>query len=138
MANSKPHQSLTDDIIIRSIKIMDIGYITLIYFFLAFVLSIMIDKALGDYISSEQTSKSTFRIFIEICIHMWLIGILIYAARNIVELIPSPFDGIHGFVHDKVKELHMPQVFTVIILYYQVFLHDKMMLLYQRWGGPKG
>ena len=94
---------LKHEVIMRSIKVIDIGFVTVLYFILAFFLSIMADRIMGNFNEKQQEEKSTLRISIEVCIHMWIVGVLIYAARNIIEEIPSPFDGIYGFKHSLVK-----------------------------------
>ena len=38
--SNKPKQTLKEDLIIRGIKIIDIGYITILYFILGFLVSI--------------------------------------------------------------------------------------------------
>jgi hypothetical protein len=59
--------------------------------------------------------------------------VLIYFARNFVELIPYPFDNLFGFHHNKVKELSGATAFTFVLLYYQPNLNKMMKYLTVRW-----
>lgn len=132
--------TLKDDIILRSIKIIDIGYIAVIYFTLAFFISGSIDKWLGkfDKKSEETARKSTLRLAAEVILHIWCIGVIVYIARNVVEHIPFPLDGLRGFEHKRVKELSNAAVFTFIMLFFQKHLRNKLEYLYERvFGSPE-
>ena len=125
--------NVTKDIIIRFIKIMDIGYITAIYFILALVVALSIDKILGPFDDEKNDKKSTLRIIFELILQMWMFGIFIYLSRNLVEIIPSPFNGVYGFKHDKVKELHQPFVFSIILIWNSHYFINKVAYLYKRF-----
>lgn len=127
-----PGMTLQKDILLRSIKIIDIGYITIIYFMLAFYLSIWVDAKLGDFDKEKAASKSTFRLTLESIFHIYLIGVLIYIMRNLVEKIPFPLDGVQGFIHLKVKELTNAAVFTFIFILYQKHLRAKLEYIRER------
>ena len=42
-------QSLSNDILMRSIKIVDIGYITILYIITSVICAIITDKVLGEF-----------------------------------------------------------------------------------------
>ena len=63
---------------------------------------------------------------------MWTIGIVIYIARNIIELIPFPLNGYNGFDHFKVKELGQAFVFIQILLTSIVYIKGRLTTLYTR------
>ena len=48
-------------------------------------------------------------------------------SKSFVEIIPSPFDGINGFKHDLVKELHTAFSFFFVFLYLQRYFLDKLL-----------
>lgn len=129
---SKPQQTLLQDIVVRSIKMIDIGYITIIYFILAYVIAITIDTWLGPFNQTKNDKKSIFRIGCELIFQMWCFGMLTYVARNIVELIPFPLNGIYGFQHRRVKELGSAAVFSVILVWNSHNFVAKMGYLYTR------
>lgn len=133
--NTVKKQTLMEDLIIRSIKMVDIGYITVLYFTLAFVLIIPFNEIYEKFVDLENDYKSTAQIFGELIVHIWFLGISVYIARNLVEKIPFPLNGYRGFKHDKVKELHSATVFTLIFFYFQTHMRDKIGYLYKRVTG---
>jgi len=127
-----PQYNLKHDILMRSIKMLDIGYIAAIYFVFAMVCCILIDKFMGKYDEEIDKRKPVWRIWVDTVLHMWLIGVLIYIVRNVVELIPFPLDGYQGFQHKKVKELGNAAVFTFIVMTYQFYLKGRLNILYSK------
>ena len=67
---------------------------------------------------------------VEVIGMMWLSGTIIYMVRNVVELIPSPFNGFFGFDHLRLKELTNASVFSFIFLYFQAHLKSKIAFFY--------
>jgi len=109
------NNSFNIELHVRLIKILDIGYITVLYFISAYLVSKLFNYVFGKYEPNVDTNKSTFVIGIELCGLIWLLGISTYIVRNIIELIPSPFEDIYGFHHKKVKELGSAAVYTLIL-----------------------
>jgi hypothetical protein len=134
-STSVKKQTLTEDLIIRSIKMVDIGYITVLYFLFAFLLIIPFNEIYEKLVTLDNEYKSTEQIFVELILHIWFLGIAVYIARNLIEKIPFPLDGYRGFKHDKVKELHSATVFTLIFFYFQTHMRDKIGYLYKRVMG---
>ena len=121
-----PDMTWKRDLTLRSIKIIDIGYVTTIYFLLAFFLSIWVDNKLGEFKPEEQEQKPTSRLVLECILHIYLIGVLVYIMRNLVEKIPFPLDGVQGFIHLKVKEVTNASVFVFIFVLYQKNLRARL------------
>ena len=67
---------------------------------------------------------------LDIIVIIWINGVIIYIVRNLVELIPSPFNGMYGLVHVKVKELQNATVFVFALLYFQYPLRQRINYLY--------
>jgi hypothetical protein len=128
-----PAKTLSEDIARRAIKIVDIGYITVIYFLFAFALGVSLDRAIGPFDPAVADKKTTRRLMGECIAHIWLCGVIVYLTRNVVERVPFPLDGVAGFVHGKVKELTNAAVFTFVFMYYQKNLRDKLIYLGGRW-----
>ena len=103
----------------RLIKILDIGYVTLIYFLLAILCVLLIDKLYGEYNEKDESKKTTLRKTFELVGMIWFNGIIIYIVRNLVPLIPSPFNNINGFKHSNLKELKSAYVFDFVLIYTQ-------------------
>lgn len=109
-------QSIANNILMRSIKIIDIGFLSIIYTFFAFLFAKITDKTLGPFDSIKESEKPKWKTTIELFILIWIFGLLMYFVRNVVILIPFPLDGFQGFSHVKVKELHIPIVFSFLYL----------------------
>lgn len=97
------YETLKKEAIIRSIKMLDIGILTTIYFILAYFISWGVNKIYYDFNPNEHRNKIV--IFLEICMQIFVIGVLIYIIRNIVQFIPFPLEGFYGYQHSRVKEL---------------------------------
>lgn len=115
---------------IRSIKMLDIAYLGIIYATIAISVSIAIDKTIGEFNKEESDKKSTARIISEIYGNLVLVAVAGYIIRNIVELIPFPLDGYYGFDHKKVKELAGGLTFGFALFYYQTNLRKKIDYLF--------
>jgi hypothetical protein len=120
------------EIIIRSIKIVDIGYITIIYFILGLILAKLCDKYLGNFDINKEKKKPILRSIFELCLYLWFIGVIIYVVRNIVPLIPFPLDGVYGFEHLRVKEVTSATVFTISFIYFQKYYQDKIKYIFSK------
>jgi len=123
-------KALIKEFEIRDLKILDIGYVTVIYFFLGIGLAKLFDKLYGKFNPKEEAKKSFLRQTFELIGMMWISGVVIYIVRNLVELIPSPFNGIVGFDHQRVKELKNATVFAFIFLFFQSYFKDKLQYYY--------
>jgi hypothetical protein len=114
----------------RLIKMLDIGYVTLIYFLSAIVIAVLMDKLYGVYNEKDESKKSTLRKTFDLVGMIWINGIIIYIARNLVPLIPSPFNNINGFKHSNLKELKSAYVFDFVLIYTQKNLVKRMEVFY--------
>jgi hypothetical protein len=111
---------------------MDIGYLTVIYFMSGLGSAMLYDLILGDFDEERASNKSIVRLLAELTLHLWTMGVLIYVARNLVELIPFPLDGVAGFQHARVKELTNASIFSIVILMFSEHLKAKAKHVYQR------
>jgi hypothetical protein len=110
----------------ESLQVLDIGYITVLYFTLGYFVSIFMNKIVGPFDEKKADQKSMGRIFLEVLAHVYVIGLIIYYLRKLVVEIPSPFQGINGFDHNRVPELKSSFVLSFIVLYYQRNLKYKL------------
>ena len=127
-----PAQTFQHDLAMRSFKLIDIGFITCIYFFLGFACAMAYDRVLGTFDEEAHRRKSALRISIELILHIWSIGVLTYFARNLVPMIPFPLDGVMGFQHLSVKEVTLATVFVLVLISFQDNLRAKMKHLMNR------
>ena len=125
---------LLQDLLIRGNKMIDIGFITSIYFILGAIVANMITKFQTEFNNKEEDKRTVINSTLRLILLIWTNGVLIYFARNFVELIPYPFDTFFGFHHNKVKELGAATAFTFVLLYYQPNLNKMMKYLSVRWN----
>ena len=121
------------ELIVRSIKILDIGYITVIYVMLGIILARLCDKKLGKFDEKKAKEKPIFQHVIELILLLWFIGVVIYIVRNLVPLIPFPLDGYYGFKHLTVKELTSATFFTISFMYFQVYYQNKIKYIFSKF-----
>jgi hypothetical protein len=124
-------QTLSNDILMRSIKIIDIGYITVLYIILSLICAIITDKVMGEFNEKVEEKKPRWQLTLEFILTVWLYGILIYVARNLIELVPFPLDNYQGFSHKKVKELGSAMVFTFTFVLFSKYLKEKLDFYYK-------
>ena len=130
-------QTLGNDILMRSIKILDIGYITVIYVIFSIICAFIIDKIIGKFDEKKESEKPLWRITSEMILAIWFYGVLIYVVRNLVELIPFPLDGYEGFIHKRVKESGSATVFTFTFLIFCDYFKNKIMFFYKTISNNK-
>ena len=117
-------------LLVRSIKLVDIGFLTVIYFALGILMAKSIDALYGEFDEEAEKRKSMIQITVELMLLMWLLGIIVYMTRNLVELIPFPLDNISGFDHLQLKELKGATVFVFILMHFTRHFRKKLQYYY--------
>jgi hypothetical protein len=118
------------EIIIRGIKIIDIGYVTTIYIILGIILAKLIDRYYGKFDKEKEEKKPLWQSILELILLFWIIGIVIYVIRNLIRIIPFPLNRIYGYDHLRLKELALPTIFVTIFLYFQEYYQAKIKYIY--------
>jgi len=121
------------DVLIRLNKMIDIGFITTIYFIMGAIVANIITEYQTKFDSKESDKHTLLKNIFNLILLIWTNGVLIYIARNLIEFIPYPFDNFFGFQHKKVKELGAATAFTFVLLYYQPNLNNMMKYLKNRF-----
>ena len=111
---------MPNKLLYRIAKLIDIGYVSMMYIMLAIITSYAYNSFLGTFNKEEQDKKSTVRIIAELLGIFWVYGIIIYIIRNIVKIIPFPLDGLGGYSHDSLKDLRSASMFTVVFFYFEI------------------
>lgn len=124
-------QTLENDILMRSIKILDIGYITVIYVTFSIIFAFIVDNTIGKFDEKKESVKPLWLLTIELILAIWFYGVLIYVVRNLVALIPFPLDGYEGFEHKRVKELGSAMVFTFSFVVFCDYFKNKLLFFYK-------
>ena len=125
-------RNIKSEIRFRFIKIMDIGYMVILYVIFGIFLSKITDILFGEQSKEEIHAKSTLRLIIEIIIIVWFTIIVFYVTRNIMEIIPSPFDGLYGYQHSRLKEVTNGLILAFIYVYFQNELSNTLIELNSR------
>ena len=99
---------------------------------LAIILAKMTNYIVGEFSRKDAEHTPTYMLIFKAIMHIWLIGITCYFIRNIMEYIPSPFDGIQGFDHKLVKELNDMYLFAYIYLAFQSSFEERLQYIYNR------
>ena len=120
------------EVMIRGIKVIDIGFITAIYLTFGIVLAKLCDRALGEFDEEKENKKPLWQLLIELFFYLWFIGVVVYLVRNVVQLIPFPFHGVYGYDHFRVKELINAVIFFVTFLHFQDYYQKKTRYLFMR------
>jgi len=104
------------ELVLRSIKIFDVAMLTILYFVIGYLFSWIINKMYYNFDPNDNHIK--FVVFLEICGQVAVLGILIYLIRNLMNILPFPFQGIYGYEHKKVKELQSGGVAVAFGVFY--------------------
>jgi hypothetical protein len=124
------------EISIRTIKIVDIGYL----FAAASVIGYISARILAhtfkfDKSRYEKNAKGKFKLAFEIIFEMSLIGMVVYASRQVIQALPYPLDGnkgwnppegFVGFRHKKLREWENPYPIAFFIILMQDSLKAKI------------
>lgn len=119
-------KDLSTELKFRLIKILDMGYVTCLYFIFGLYTALLFDRVTGDFNPEDYKNKSIKQCVLEIILQIWMNGVCIYIARNLVPLIPFPLDGIYGFEHKKLKELLSGGTYASALMMFQSCLNAKI------------
>jgi len=117
---------------IRGMKLLDIIFIGTLQFLSGFFAAVGVDRLIGKSDPIEEEKKSTAMLLIQIILLIVLFIVLYYIIRNIIQWIPSPFHGIKGYNHTKVRELYTAPLLVYALIYYQTNLQAKLKELNDR------
>ena len=112
-------------------KITDIGLVTFYFLIAGLISSVILDRVF-QFTDIENEKKSSIRLFFEIFLQIFSIGVTYYVLRNIVERIPSPVEGIGGFQHKRLKELSGHSILGASMIYFSKTLGEKINILIDR------
>lgn len=109
-----------------AVKLFDIGLVTIYYFLFGVLVAKLFDILYGEFSKKKHDQHSTLRLFAEIVLHLFAIGVSAYALRNIVGAIPFPLEGVAGFRHERLKELHGGTALAIVLFLFQKNLREKL------------
>jgi hypothetical protein len=114
-----------------TIKILSIGYYSMIYFFFGFSISLLLNYLMPAFDSNDKEDEQKFykiiKIVVEILFNFALIGISFYFVRKLVKnYIPFPLDTLYGFDKNKLKEIQGGIIIATIYMSFQTKLVQKL------------
>ena len=120
-----------------SVKLIDIGLVTVYYFVIGIAFAKVFDSIYGKFDKANYKNVSNFRLLAEILFHLFALGVVAYILRNIVQMIPFPLEGLGGFQHERLKELEGGHVIAIVLVLFQNNLMDKIKFFVKRTIGLK-
>ena len=123
----------TNNIIFRLVKVSDIALVGNYFFFGGIIMSLLINNILPKYDDENVDKVPTAILWRDIFLNVSLIMIIAYILRNIIQLIPSPFEGIAGFEHSRLKELSGGVVLAFSIFSLQPNLKARLLNFVKRF-----
>ena len=115
----------------RLLRFSYIGFVTAAYFVLAVIAAETIETLVtGPFDEERAREKSTLRLCVELILHLWVVGIVMYEVRYIVESIPF-FEGVFGFRRNEVAATSTGTLFVVMFFAFQRHLGKKLKFVYE-------
>ena len=115
------------------VKTLDIMYVVAIQFVIAIGLNIIIDRVFKKLDNTEHDNKKIEYTYVNFIKHILIIVLIVcifaiisYFARLQIKQIPSPFNGISGFQHTRLKELQEVGSLTAFLFLTSDYLDGKI------------
>ena len=123
----------SNEIAFRLVKMINIAIVGNYFFFSGVIMSILINAIMPSFDEKDKKKKKTIVLFGEIVLNIALIMIIAYILRNVIELIPSPLEGVAGYEQSRLKELSGGVVLAFSILVLQPNLKNRLLELVSRF-----
>jgi len=118
------------------IKSIDIMYVVAIQFLVAILLNIPVDRILKkvDYpLHENDPNNYTFSLMwkeiAKVVVVVCILAVVSYFGRLVIRLIPSPFDGISGLKHLKLKEIQSSSALTAFLFLTSDYLDARIQVI---------
>jgi hypothetical protein len=125
----KTTNTINNQLLFRIIKMIDIGYIIVLFFlfayFTGYYLNLFFEYIFGD----DNEKKGKVRVILEVIAQFIGVGILSYIGRNLIQLVPFPFNNVNGFQHNMVRELISGSFLTIFLIMFQFDIQSKIYYL---------
>ncbi len=119
---------------IRSVllELIFIGYTTVMYFTLGFIISFITNKIIGDFDEKNCKNKTTIQLFGEIVSHLYIVGIILFICKKIIFSLPLPLNSFKEFKN--ISELHNIYVLNFVVLYFHNNFKYKLDYIIKRFS----
>ena len=129
-------QTVKEDIIIRLIKMLNMGYANVIFIIPTIFIATLLDKKVYSNIHFSEVKKDEEKEIIpllgEILIILTINGIVAYILRNLLQKVPFPFEGVYGFDPMKIMEVRSGAAILVVLMYFAPTIITKIRALQQK------
>ena len=117
-----------------AVEILDVVLVTIYYLVFGFAASLGINRVIEifDEDAGKYQKFSTLRLGVEITLHAIVLAVIFYFLRNVVRLIPFPFDGTRNYNHSSLYEIDGGIVLVIVILFFPRQLIEKVGILQNR------
>jgi len=119
----------------RLVKSLDIMYVVAIQFLTAITINVVIDSIVKKHDKPIEYNKSniTYNIFLKYIsitvIIVCIFAVISYFSRLAIRHIPSPFDGMSGLKHHKLRELTSVSSLTAFLFLTSSYLNNRVSTL---------
>ena len=120
-----------DHIYLILIKIFAIFYVSVLYTIFGIYITTLLDEyGFNDLlINNDDKNDSIFTLVFETSVVVGVIAVFAFIGRNLIQIIPFPFDGLFGFDYSNVKEVAAGSILLVFMFTFSASLFNKIELL---------
>ena len=126
-------QTLKADIIVRLIKMFDMGWTNILFGIPALFVATLLNEHVYAKIQigneKDDANKTTLAILFEVLICLTISGIMAYILRNLLQMIPFPFENVYGFHHMQVGEVKSGMVISFFLFFFATNFLSKVKIL---------
>jgi hypothetical protein len=123
---------LGDDIRLIGIRLLAIMYIAVLYVMFGIYMTILLDEyGYHDiFLNNDDDPKdSVFQMVWELGVMVGIIACIAFIGRNLIQIIPFPFDGVFGFDYESVRELTSGAILFVFMITFSASVQQKVIKL---------
>jgi hypothetical protein len=117
------------DIKFRLIKSLDIAYVTILFFIFSFYSASVSDGIFYRIFGKNDDNNNYLILLMQISIQFGIIGVMSYIIRNIVQLIPYPFNHYYHYDRKRLNELIKGAFITTFLFLFSPHLQKKVVNL---------
>ena len=121
-----------DELLRRGIKMIDVSLTSVYFLFGALIISGLTNRIFGTFDQQKYVTMSIYEVVANVVLHSAAVVLSAYLLRNLIEMIPFPFDGTRGYVHGRIKELDGGIILLLVFVATQDALIEKIKYLYKR------
>ncbi len=87
--------------------------------------------------NDDDPQDSVFQMVWELGVMVGIIACIAFIGRNLIQLIPFPFDGIFGFDYESVREVTSGAILFIIMVNFSAMIQTKITNLQDKLNNIK-